>query len=1432
MANPLRTPFGGRCYSAVVAEVSILLTVHGKNAPVDMRVTLPSPATTVGELSAAIGFDGEALLVDGRRVPPHVPVGEARIWDGAEIGLAESDAEDDVDEVEPIVSLDQVAGLSSGGSVELPAGRYRFGESETISGALEMGDVAVAAFELDVSSDGVVVVHPFGNVRLNGRRLQTPAIVGERVISVGSAQFAVTAVAPSHRRTLPSRAFHRTPRRVSPAPDVVLVTPARPSAIMRRPRLSWVMMFAPVPIAAFMAYFYNPRFAIFALMGPIMVLGRWFDGKRQNRIDTERYNAELIDVKFRFGEQLDSLIETEAEHDRTSNPSPAALLRRIRTLDSRLWERRPGHDDFANVAIGWADRPWEPTLGNGNQLDEVFFGVAKQRENVPSVPITADLIAGPLGIVGSRAASMAVVRAVVTSCVALSGPSDIPITLVTSPERAAEWDWMKWLPHLGRPPRIATTTHQLETLVEQQSVVHEPSAFGKEPPPRPIPVFIVDELSMLQAQASSLRRALAAGHGVSAVIIAEDPDQLPASCASILELGDDGTGTFTDIHSQRVVADLTPVGASHAVAADIARSMAWLSDPDSLAPGGDLPDKVLLPELLDGIEPEDMARRWQAGGSDPRPAGPIGVSELGAVLVDFIDDGPHALLAGTTGAGKSEFLRSLVAGMAARVSADHLNFVLVDYKGGGAFDVCGDLPHTVAVVTDLDGHLAARALRSMQAELRYREVMFREADAHDMPAYRAAGHSMPRLVVIVDEFATLAAELPEFLDALVDIAQRGRSLGIHLLLATQRPAGVLDAKIRANTNLRVSLRVQDDNDSLDVIGIADAARLGRSDVGRGFVRLGASEVIPFQAAYAGGVTVDEDKRFVKVESFHFGPQPAAPVRPPSPKSRADEGEASSTESLEPATDLERIVANIEAAHRSGGYAEPRKPWLPALAETVGLADIGIDLRADNLGSVTLGIADIPSEQAQVPVEYSLAEGHLLLYGVDSATTGNTISHLSISLAERLSVDEFHLYVLDHGFGRLRPLSNLSHCGAHVMADDFDNVRRMLDILEGIVATQRDAAADGRLEAQPWVLLAADGLGALYDSANEAANPELPSRLNRLIRDSSSLRVRLIGAGTHDRAIPMRIANQVPAKIVHRLGDPASYTTFGLRAKEVPALGGHQAIDLRTGHVGVIATAGDGDVPGAVARINDSLGVAQRRPARIRVVGTTVERSELDGEGALDKGRLTLPFGLRPNDLETARLVIDDSMLIAGPPGSGKTSTIVSIVEEVARLDADVTVVAVVEDDHPLASHPGVDIVVDPAAEPAEGEELLAAVDGRLELIVVDDCDRVEGPITAALERRISAAGRGTWVVAAARNEAVKDLTSWVKALRGVRTGIVLTPAPTDGDILKVMLPIRTPTRFPEGRGFLVMGGVAELVHVTTPMGGSASTGTIAQPSRA
>ena len=281
----------------------------------------------------------------------------------------------------------------------------------------------------------------------------------------------------------------------------------------------------------------------------------------------------------------------------------------------------------------------------------------------------------------------------------------------------------------------------------------------------------------------------------------------------------------------------------------LSRALAPLRCSDPTA-NGRMPSRLTLVDALgDGeVTAAQVADGWRSrtvsGGREPpetpTPAAVVGVGPQGPFVIDLCRDGPHVLVGGTTGSGKSEFLRTLVTSMAISSPPEEVTFVLVDFKGGAAFGPCAALPHVVGLVTDLDDHLVSRALASLRAELRRRERLLAAVGASDLEAYhraRAPGSDpVPRLVVVVDELRALVDELPEFVTGLVRLAALGRSLGVHLVLATQRPSGALNAEVQANVSLRIAFRVRDRADSVDVIDDGAAAGIAPSTPGRAMAR--------------------------------------------------------------------------------------------------------------------------------------------------------------------------------------------------------------------------------------------------------------------------------------------------------------------------------------------------------------------------------------------------------------------------------------------------------------------------------------------------------------------------------------------------------------------------------------------------------------------
>ncbi|GAA3116467.1 FtsK/SpoIIIE domain-containing protein [Planomonospora alba] len=616
----------------------------------------------------------------------------------------------------------------------------------------------------------------------------------------------------------------------------------------------------------------------------------------------------------------------------------------------------------------------------------------------------------------------------------------------------------------------------------------------------------------------------------------------------------------------------------------------------------------------------------------------IGVGPDGPFSVDLSRDGPHALIAGTTGAGKSELLQTLICSLAVANRPDEMTFVLIDYKGGAAFKECVRLPHTVGMVSDLDGHLTQRALASLAAEIRRRERLLLAAGAKDIEDYHAlrdartarasrdllvaGGPSsiaapvtplrgrggdrpppappapLPRLVLVIDEFAALVGELPDFMAGLVDIARRGRSLGVHLILATQRPAGVVTPDIQANTSLRIALRVTDASESSDVIGAPDAARIAKSTPGRCYVRSGAGAPVAVQTARIGGrspaAAGEARTRVTEIGWRALGHPVAAP----------DSGAEGS-----PDTDLSLLVDALREAARIAGIPEQPSPWLDPLPDLVVLPDLPdpsgssgrpalsggpgpaprpgadgsgrADGRADPprepvggrppylVGSeevppLVFGTTDLPWAQDRRALELDLAHGgHLLIAGTARSGRSTALRTLAGAIAAGASPQDVHLHAIDCGSGALLPLVAMAHCGAVVTRDQLDRVERLLARLRAEVGRRQQLLAEAGYASlaemrassgaprPPWLVLMLDrweGFVAAFEGYDYG---RLVDALLQLLREGPAVGLRAVVTGDRS-ALLGQISTVFDDRLILRLADPADYGLAGLPVKDLPA----------------------------------------------------------------------------------------------------------------------------------------------------------------------------------------------------------------------------------------------------------------------------------------
>ncbi|MFE4862648.1 type VII secretion protein EccCa [Streptomyces sp. NPDC056670] len=831
------------------------------------------------------------------------------------------------------------------------------------------------------------------------------------------------------------------------------------------------------------------------------------------------------------------------------HPSPEQLWALV-AEGSRVWERRAGDEDFGQVRVGLGPQALAtalvpPPTAPADRLEPLAAGALRRflatHQTVEDLPLAVSLRAFyHLTLSGDAPSVRASARALTASLAALHSPEDLVVAVASSAAASAHWEWTKWLPHTQVPGLVdgagsrrlfSHGTAGLEELLAPR-LTGRPRFHPQGAPlfDEPHVVVVLDGVSPPPTS------ALASAEGLQGVTVVEVlPGELAGArgdlamvvqpCALRLESG------------HGLVYEGTPDLLSYEAADALARQLAPLrmaSDGDG---GEPLLAELEFTELLglgdaDGV---DTARTWRPRSAAERLRVPIGVGEDGRpVMLDLKEAaqdgmGPHGLCVGATGSGKSELLRTLVLGLAVTHSSETLNFVLADFKGGATFAGMARLPHVAAVITNLadDLTLVDRMGDAIRGELNRRQEMLRDAgncaNLHDYERARLAGAALPpapSLVLVIDEFSELLSAKPDFIDMFVQIGRIGRSLGVHLLLASQRLEEGRLRGLETYLSYRIGLRTFSAAESRAALGVPDAYHLP-SVPGSGCLKSATDELTRFKAAYVSGAQraggdrsaapggpVPVDRGPVLFTAAEVPVPYAAAVPVPSaaravPGPRPDGGPTADDASAD--TVLDVIVRRLEgrgpAAHRV---------WLPPLDSPPtldlllpGLAPVpGRGLcRPGHEGAgrlvVPIGLVDKPYEQRRDPLwcDFSGAAGHLQILGGPRSGKSTLLRTLLASFALTHTPGEVQFYGLDFGGGGLAAMAGLPHVGGVASRLDPERVRRTVAEVYGVLTRReeyfrsagiasiadfrgRRAAGTISVADQPWgdVFLVIDGWG--------------------------------------------------------------------------------------------------------------------------------------------------------------------------------------------------------------------------------------------------------------------------------------------------------------------------------------------------------------------
>ncbi|WP_354637693.1 type VII secretion protein EccCa [Kitasatospora camelliae] len=929
-------------------------------------------------------------------------------------------------------------------------------------------------------------------------------------------------------------------------------------------------------------------------------------GERKRRIRAERRDY------LRYLAQLRRQARTAAAEQRAAvewdHPRPGQLP--TLALGPRLWERRPGHEDFAQVRIGVGTRraalEFAPPRTRPVEDLEPLAAVSLRRftravRTVPGIPVTVGLRQfSRVELTGDRPGVLGLLRAVLGQLATLHSPDELRIALLADPAAQQDWDWLKWLPHTAHPQREDATGRLRLAAADHDGLL---DLLGPEFADRPdhdraaVP-GVTEPFTVIVADGAPLppaSRLLA--DGVRCAVLLDATGALPGGPRVLRLTVEDGQVSFP---RGAATATATVDGLTAAGAEQLARTLA----PRRTGGTVDLLDKPLesdfeLTTLLGLRDPHtaDVAALWRRRqAQQARLTVPIGVTEDGEVVeLDLKESaqggmGPHGLLIGATGSGKSELLRTLVVGLAATHSSEVLNLVLVDFKGGATFLGMDRLPHTSAVITNLADELPLvdRMQDSLTGEVIRRQELLRDAGHSSLFDYeraRLAGARLaplPSLLIVVDEFSELLASKPDFAELFVMIGRVGRSLGIHLLLASQRLDEGRINRVEGHLSYRIALRTFSSMESRSVIGTSSAYELP-SAPGHGYLRVDTTNLVRFKAAYVSGpcpaapAPADPGAESARAagEVVPFRLLPPADPAPAGPALAADPAPATPERPDGPAEDGPSLLdVLIDRLVDAGPPA--RQVWLPPLDSSPSLDQLlpGIVPDPDRGMAapeparhgalrVPLGVVDRPSEQLRDLLEADLsgADGHAAVVGGPQTGKSTLLRTLMLALALTHTPAEAQFYCLDLG-GGLASVGGLPHVGSIAGRLDRDRVLRTVEEVAQLLEVREQLFADRGLESMaayreqrargavdsPYgdVFLVVDGLATLRQDFEE-----LDDRIAELAARGLAFGVHLVVSAVRWSEIRPRLRDLIGTRMELRLGDPLESEVGSRAAAGVP-----------------------------------------------------------------------------------------------------------------------------------------------------------------------------------------------------------------------------------------------------------------------------------------
>ncbi|MDE7284199.1 MAG: type VII secretion protein EssC [Lachnospiraceae bacterium] len=1286
--------------------------------------------------------------------------------------------------------------------------------------------------------------------------------------------------------------FTRSPRLIMHAPDKK-VEINHPPAEASMPKGSLVQTIVPpvimLCITIVIAIVMNRGiFVLMSIASTLMTLffsiTGYINDKKECREKNKARSDLYMDYLLRKRKELNELYQEEERAYHYNYPDIADIEKMTGSYSSRIYERSAEDDDFLEISLGkrrekasFSVRYQDDELKmEEDELDKKAKLLAEKFSYIDDKAVTVSLKNAHLGLVGEKDIIIDQLKLIVAQLTFQQSYHDLQIILIHNKKYNDEFRWMRWYPHLtikslnmsgdinSEQMRDQVLGSLFQILKDRKLKVEESN---KQSRFLPHFVFIIDEPKLIMDH-SIMEYLNKSGRdlGFSVIYTSYLRGNLPEIIGTVVEIHDSEEADLL-LNENKVVNKrfrLNHVGDCNLEW--MARNLSVLVHDQGVT--SKIPESITFFEMYGVKKPEEFhsEERWGKNQSHKSLAVPLGVrAEDDIVFLNLHEKahGPHGLVAGTTGSGKSEIIQSYILSLAVNFHPYEVGFLLIDYKGGGMAGLFRDLPHLLGTITNLDGSESKRAMASIKSELARRQRIFGQYNVNHINSYNKlykngeVQEPIPHLFLISDEFAELKKEQPDFMTELVSTARIGRSLGIHLILATQKPTGVVNDQIWTNSKFKLALKVQDEADSREIIKTPDAAYI--TQAGRAYLQVGNNEIYElFQSAWSGAEFVEDGAKKTKDNRVYLLNDLGQGELLNEDLSGAGEDGGIK------ATQLDVTIDYLKKLFEEEGVEKVKRPWLPSLLQVLVSP---LSTVTDNEGwneiqpydktihinlTIPFGMIDIPEEQLQKEYSVNLAkEGNIVF--MSSAGYGKTMFLMTavLSLALQNQVESLNFYILDFGNSALIPLNAMPHTADYILYDDMEKLGKFINIIQDEVALRKKLFAEKMVqnftvynqtndEPLKAVVIVVDN----FDVVRELG-PDVEEFFTKLSRDGAGLGIYMIITATRVSGVKYSILNNFKIKLAGYLFDSTEASALvGKSEYKLPEIRGRALVKTLNVNIMQIYTMVkfgsdieyNRKIKELIQKISDKY--PDRRAPRIPVLPEQF-RYEMLPDYADGREHFDLAVGLEAESVTKAGFTCMQSpFVIIGETGRGKTNMVKVLLNQILAYGSAYVFDSASMELHSYQDMEGITYVQDEEEfedfvdcmkqltadrklrckqELDKNGAITASAYYRTEkpvYIVIDDMDKFMTFGSAFAEElhgiMTDAAECGVGIIITVHSAKLKGfdtLSKWVKA---ASHGLVLSPQGTLN-----IFPVRSQREYPQmGRGLLFHNG--EYITVQLP----------------